>query len=361
MDNNKTNRNLLYAVLGILVLVVSVTGATFAYYTATNTFGDGDDEKTITGNMATITFGVSVTKKTNVDETNNRGLIPMSNAMVQKAVSDASGNGICLDDNSNAACQIYKIVVNNTGTAGMFLDGYVSLSGGSGKSTDLDEATTTTMRWAQVFCTETTAGVLGACTTDGTTTTRTTGANGQAGSVSGIDSKWAALGTGSGHDEANIKTAYADVVNTGYIAGNSYGIINRNYIRTSINADGKYTQAADIPSALVYNQYIAPNDGVNTNDSLNGLGGDSYDATVSTATPKDAYVDSQVYYIVVWLSETGHNQTANVPTGTNTTEGASTTLTNFFSGVVTFNSAQGSEVTGTFSGYLSVTPDTKTS
>ena len=147
MNNEKrTKNNLLYAVLGILVLIVSVTGATFAYYTATATYNGG----TITGNMATITFSLQVTKMTNVDVENNRGLIPMSNAMVQKAVSNASNNGICLDDNKNAACQIYKITVNNTGTAGMFLDGYVTLSGGSGVSTDWTSATTT-MRWAQVF------------------------------------------------------------------------------------------------------------------------------------------------------------------------------------------------------------------
>jgi len=345
MNENKTKNGLLYAVLGILVLVVSVTGATFAYYTATNTSNDG----TITGNMATITFGLSVTKKTHVDTEHNRGLIPMSNAMIQKAVTDASGNGICLDDNSNAACQIYKITVNNTGSAGMFLDGYVSLTGGSGQSTDVATATTT-MRWAQVFCSEGTDGKLTACTTQLKTTTRTTGANGSANNISGIDTNWGALGTGSAHDLNNIKTNFADVTTTGWIAGNSYDIINRNYIRISYNPDGTYTQAADVSSALVYNQYIAPKDAV-TNDN-----GDSYDSNLATATPKEAYADSQVYYIVVWLSETGNDQTA----GSGSSPIASTE-NNFFDGLVTFNSAQGSEVTGTFSGYLYVTPDTKTS
>lgn len=360
MNNEKrTKNNLLYAVLGILVLVVSVTGATFAYYTATATYNGG----TITGNMATITFSLQVSKMTNVDVTNNRGLIPMSNAMVQKAVSNASNNGICLDDNKNAACQIYKITVNNTGTAGMFLDGYVTLSGGSGVSTDWTSATTT-MRWAQVFCQES-GSVLSSCTTAGTTTTRTTGALSGAASpkTSGIDEAWSVLGTSTATDtgikelasDALKAKAVADdwsnikdsgVTNTGYISGNGYDIINRNYIRVSINPDNKYTQASDITSALVYNQYIAPN---NNNASDN------------TGDSNSTYTDSQVYYIVVWLTETGHNQTANVPAGQNTTTGASTTLTDFFSGKVTFNSAQGSEVTGTFADYLAVTPDTKVS
>ena len=355
-NDNRTKNNLLYAVLGILVLVVSITGATFAYYTATATYNGG----TITGNMATITFGVQVDKMTTVDEDNNRGLIPMSNAMVQKAVSNASSNGICLDDNSNAACQIYKITITNTGTAGMFLDGYVTLTGGSGTSTDYTAATTT-MRWAQVFCEET-SGALSSCTTSGTTTTRSTGTSTGASTpaTSGIDSAWSALGTTAATDEgvkdlattALKEKAVADdwsnikdtgVTSTGYIAGNDYDIISRNYIRVSKNADSKYTQADDVTSALVYNQYLAPKDASDTNNT-----GDS----------GDTYTDAQVFYIVVWLTETGHNQTANVPTGTNSTTGASTTLSNFFSGLVTFNSAQGSEVTGTFAGYLAVTPDT---
>lgn len=332
MNDKKTRNNILYAILGILVFVVSVTGATFAYYTATDTYNG-----TIGGNMATITFNVMVDKKTDVDTVNNRGLIPMTNSMVEKAVTNASENGICLDDNSNAACQIYKITVNNTGTAGMFLDGYVALTGGSGTPTDYTSATTT-MRWAQVFCEENTTGVLTSCTTVGKTTTRSTTT---AGNTAGIDTNWSALGsvTTAGHDTAEIKdeTQYSDVViSTALIKTNPYDVIKTNYIRVSKNTDGQYTQAGDITSALVYNQYLEPNDSNADNNS-----GDS----------GDSYTDSQIYYIVVWLSETGTDQSIGAT-------GAHDTGVDFFSGTVTFTSAQGSEVTGTFQDYLSVTPDT---
>ena len=69
------------------------------------------------GNMATITFDLSVQKKTTVDESMNNlttGLIPMTNSMVQKAVNNASTKGICVDDNGNAVCQVYKIILNIT-------------------------------------------------------------------------------------------------------------------------------------------------------------------------------------------------------------------------------------------------------
>ena len=119
MEKQKKKNNIIYIVIAVLTLIVAITGATFAYYTATSTINN-----VITGNMATIKFNISVAKKTNVD--NTRGLIPMTNSMVQKAVSNASTKGICLDDNGNAVCQVYKITINNSRTAGMYFDGYVT-------------------------------------------------------------------------------------------------------------------------------------------------------------------------------------------------------------------------------------------
>lgn len=325
-EQKKNQANLAYAMVGILTLMVCITGATFAYFTATAT-----NNNVIKGNMASITFNLDVTKKTTVDETKG-GMIPMTNSMVEKAVTNASTKGICVDDNGNAVCQIYKITVNNSGTASMFLDGYVNLTGGSGAATDYASATTT-MRWAQVFCTET-SNNLTSCTTAGTATARQTNSTGFT---------WTALGSDatSQADAAEIKDTFSGasgVTGQGTISGNTYDIIKTNYIRVSKHSGTKYTQSDDVTSALVYNQFLSPNDsnaGNNTGDS------------------SSAYTDSQVYYIVVWLSETGTNQTAgsggaNVPA----------TTANFFQGTVIFNSAQGSEVTATFQGYTTVTPDT---
>lgn len=320
----KKKENILYMVIGVMTLMVAIIGATFAYFTAT-----ASNNTTIKGNMATISFDVSVTKKTTVDESKG-GLIPMTNSMVEKAVTNASNNGICVDDNGNAVCQIYKITVTNSGTASMFVDGYVTLTGGSGNSTDYPTATTT-MRWSQAFCSET-SNNLTSCTTAGTATARQNESTGFT---------WTALGSVSDSqaDVAEIKDVFSNVTGTGTIQANSYSIINTNYIRVSKHSGTGYQQQADVTSALVYNQYLSPNDGSSTNNT-----GDS----------STTYVDAQVYYIVVWLSETGTNQTAgsgetNVPATTN----------NFFQGTVTFNSAQGSEVTATFAGYTTVTPDTQ--
>ena len=336
-DSNNRKGNILYAVIGVLTLMVAIMGATFAYYTATRT-----NNNVITGDMATITFSLTVSKMTNADEVEG-GLIPMTNSMVEKAVNTTARggtntNGICVDDNGNAVCQVYKITALNTGSASMFVDGYVTLTGGSGTPTD-NNTTSTTMRWAQVFCRES-SGSLSFCTTAGTATARQTNSSGFT---------WTALGSGtsSQNDSGEILTAFSGtggVTGSATISGNTYPVINTNYIRISSHSGSGYVPADDVTSALVYNQFLSPNDNNSSNNT-----GHSFSGTSGT-TPA-TYADAQVYYIVVWLSENGHNQTVGAA-------GAAASASGFFGGNVTFISAQGNEITATFFGHTRVTPNT---
>ena len=333
MNEQKNNgRGIFYGVIGVATLVVAIIGATFAYFTAT-----AGNNNVISGNMATIQFGLNVTKVTHVDESKG-GMIPMSNNMVEAAVSNTQ---TCVDNNGNAVCQVYKIVTTNTGSASLFLDGYVSLTGGSANAegpTDAGSSATnkTTMRWAQVTCTGNQTDEITDCTTVAKTTTGATGAVSGAAdpTASGIDANWASLAASSdqtGFNNDNIKTT--GVTGTGYIQGNSYDIINTNYIRISDHApETTYDRTRDVTSALVFNQYL---------DAAGGA------------------KSSETYYIVVWLSETGYNQTAGAEGVTTGGEGGTSALS-FFSGNVTFNSAQGSEVTATFNGYTAVPSDKRT-
>ena len=393
MNEQRNNgRGIFYGVIGVATLVVAIIGATFAYFTASQNI-----QNAVTGNMATITFDLSITKVTKADETYG-GMIPMSNTMVEAAltgkndapvtaegVTPADTNGdpeICVDDNGNAVCQIYKISVVNGGTAGMYLDGYVTLTNGSGIPTDVpvyaadgktalttetglkwtnitpvltgDTLTIpTTMRWAQVFC-EGTDNQLSSCTTAGITTTGATG------SGAGFTTDWTAISAASdttGLNQSQIKYTsdkMAGVTAEATFEGGTtkYNIINTNYIRISDRAASatNYTRDGDVTSALVYNQFIAPK--VNADK-----------ATISPTTDStETLTDAQVYYIVVWLSETGTNQTAGATgsDGTTALPGVPSSGNGFFSGKVTFVSAQGSEVTATFSNYTAVKPDTAT-
>ena len=189
------------------------------------------------------------------------------------------------------------------------------------------------MRWAQVFCTGTEEDEITGCTTVGKSTT---GASTTGAATAGIDTNWTSLAapdktddgtTTYSHNLTNIKTSFADIISTGQISGNDYAIIDKNFIRIS-NHDASatgYKRDADATSALVFNQYLDAADAIKTTDEV-------------------------TYYFVVWLSETGTNQTVGA-------EGAAASALNFFQGFVSFNSAQGSEVTATFSSYTAVKSD----
>lgn len=358
MKEQKNNgRGIFYGVIGVATLVVAIIGATFAYFTATAT-----NATNITGNMASVSFGLDVHKVTTADDKKG-GMIPMSNSMVEAAVkgtnktdvnADTTGPQICVDDNGNAVCQIYKISVTNSGTAGMFLDGYVGLTGGSDSGTNPPDYTATstnktTMRWAQVFCSGT-DDKLTSCTTAGSTTSRATGTD----AWEAIDKKEAAVAEGTGLNKEQIKTTFSDITTKGTYQSNQYDIINTNFIRVSdkvLEAAGQeeakesFTRK-DVTTALVFNQRIDPMEGntpktIAANDDSNGIGGTT------------SYTDAQVYYIVVWLTETGKNQTAGQDGVTTGAEDGTPGL-KFFKGTVTFVSAQGSEVTATFSSYAAV-------
>ena len=348
MEERNNGKGVFYGVIGVATLVVAIIGATFAYFTAS-----ASNNATITGNMATVKLSLGVEKVTTVDESKG-GMIPMSNGMVEQAVGKV-GNDVCVDDNGNAVCQIYKITLNNDSSAGQFVDGYVSLKYGSGTPVDFPDASYkaaakfdnvtkaagtesapgvgTTMRWAQVFKAGgeySTGGTqkLGAGTGEEVTLT-------QIGAVAAADGDDAAATLAKAHNTANIRTDYKantdakGVLVSKTINSTAYDVIGSNYIRVSNHAwaasgDETYKREDDVTSALIFNH------------------------SISAKTKAE-------YYIVVWLSETGTNQTTNSGPTTDP-DGLS-----FFNGNVTFVSAQGSEVSATFSGYSRVDSQVKAS
>ena len=334
-EQKNTGRGIFYGVIGVATLVVAIIGATFAYFTAT-----AQNKETSTGTMATVRLNLSVKKVTTADNTG--GMIPMTNGMIEKAVNPttAKADRVCVDDNGNAVCQIYEITLKNDSSAGQFVDGYVALKGGSGTPTDFTEYVDgakfkdgkaaadgrgTSMRWAQVFpsgevYSTTGTQVLGTASEKVSFTT-------------------ALGGLSSVHATSDIKTTFEDNTDktakgTTTIAVNTYDIIGKNYIRVSNHAwsttEGaveSYDRNRDITSALIFNHSIAPQGEVK-------------------------------YYFVVWLSETGKDQTNG-----STEKGGSIAnpdATSFFSGQVAFVSAQGSEVSATFSGLAKVQSDAAT-
>lgn len=112
----KIDKKMIYFLVGCLLLVMLVVGATYAYFTA-----KASNDNTVKGDAATVSFGLSVDKVTTVDMA--YGLVPMKNNQAPKAAINK-----CHDDNNNAGCQLYKITINADSDTVMFLDGYVFMT-----------------------------------------------------------------------------------------------------------------------------------------------------------------------------------------------------------------------------------------
>lgn len=122
MDKNDSRR-MFYFLIGCLVLSIIIIGATYAYFLANTS-----DDKTVYGETNTLSFSLRVSRVTSADMA--FGLIPMRNEESPNAASQ-----LCLDDNGNAGCQIYKIVVSNDYENDMFLDGYIVMDTKDGVET----------------------------------------------------------------------------------------------------------------------------------------------------------------------------------------------------------------------------------
>lgn len=107
------DRKKLYFLLVCICLAMGIVGATYAYFTA-----KAVDDSTISGNAATVTFGLKVERVTTIDMA--FGLIPMRNDQAPGAAQNK-----CYDDLGNAGCQLYRITVSADSDTAMFLDGYV--------------------------------------------------------------------------------------------------------------------------------------------------------------------------------------------------------------------------------------------
>jgi len=115
MNKIPESRKMIYFVIICIVFIIVSISGTYAYFTAKKTI-----EGALTGETATVSFGLDVRKVTNIDQ---NGLIPMDDELAPYA--SATG---CLDDHGNAVCQIYKISVTNTGNTNIYLDGYIELA-----------------------------------------------------------------------------------------------------------------------------------------------------------------------------------------------------------------------------------------
>ena len=117
---------LIYAIVGVAVLIVAVAGSTFAFFTASATA-----DTPIQGETLNIDLGVTV-RKVSGTGTKGAGLIPIHDGTTVNAEtstnydsqlqSAASATTSCVDKNNYTTCQIYEITLTNGGTDATTVD-----------------------------------------------------------------------------------------------------------------------------------------------------------------------------------------------------------------------------------------------
>lgn len=112
MNNKKVNKKISILIIGIATLIISITGATYAYFAigATN-------NNVITGTAATADLGLTVTKNLPT-ATNSGAIVPQLNAALGSAVSVG-----CVDANQNIVCEVFTIKVENKGSSQIRIKG----------------------------------------------------------------------------------------------------------------------------------------------------------------------------------------------------------------------------------------------
>lgn len=118
---NRNGQGIFYGVIGVATLVVAIIGATFAYFSAAG----NTDATTIngtTGQGGGLTLTVT---KLSTDATGP--LIPQLESTLADALAGTS-NKSCVDGKGNTVCQVYSIVVKNTGSSTVSVPGTLTLT-----------------------------------------------------------------------------------------------------------------------------------------------------------------------------------------------------------------------------------------
>ena len=121
MEENKRKKSTKYLLIGVLVLFLSVLGASVAYYLAR-----------VSGSLSGRAAGTELA--INVEKLSSKAtgdLIPLDNDLetLNLAVAGYDNKGACVDINGYSVCQIYHITLTNKGSVPLTVNGTVTLSG----------------------------------------------------------------------------------------------------------------------------------------------------------------------------------------------------------------------------------------
>ena len=123
------NKNKIYMIFGIVLLIISIAGSAYSYYSLV-----GVNEDSVYG---TASGSASMNLKVEKISTGATGsLIPVDNdtttltkAVIGEANTNFEDSKRCIDKNGYVACQIYKVTLTNKSSIDLVVSGGVSLKG----------------------------------------------------------------------------------------------------------------------------------------------------------------------------------------------------------------------------------------
>ena len=125
--NNKT----FILIVAIATLMLSITGATYAYFALTI-----NNANNITGTTATTSMTIAVEEQA-LKTPNTSKMVPQLSEAIPAAINSSNK---CVDANGNIVCKVYKITITNTSSAGGIVNGTI-------KFTDYN---TPNLRWRRI-------------------------------------------------------------------------------------------------------------------------------------------------------------------------------------------------------------------
>ena len=131
-ENNqekRMNKPLIYAIAGVALLVVAVSGSAYAYFSAS-----ASNTNAITGKTLDVKLSIASLKQVSKG---TGDLIPIYDGTVagyttNQLTTAVSTTNDCVDKNNYTVCQVYELVINNGGTNATTVDTEVTVSGSTG-------------------------------------------------------------------------------------------------------------------------------------------------------------------------------------------------------------------------------------
>lgn len=137
-EKKKVNRPLIYAILGVTILILAVSGSAYAFFTASAT----SDE--FTGTTLDVKINKPKVEKVSTDGAKGAGLIPIYDGSVsgheEQLTTATNSTNKCVDKNGYTVCKIYKVTITNGGSSETTID----------TSVTLNDVTGTNITWAKM-------------------------------------------------------------------------------------------------------------------------------------------------------------------------------------------------------------------